>query len=65
MRSASRLHGQQSERQVDRLLSERLTEGIACVEMPVFLSPDDDPTFYEPSTKWRDRIDGERNGKRR
>jgi hypothetical protein len=59
------LHGQQSERQVDRLLSERPAEGITCVEMPVFLDPDTDPFFDESSPSWRERVSCGGKGKGR
>jgi hypothetical protein len=38
---------------------------ITFTEMPVFLDADSDPFFEESSTKWRDRIEGERKVKRR
>jgi hypothetical protein len=50
------LHRQQSERQVDRLLSARPVDGISCVEMPVLLSPDDDVIFNEPEVTWQERV---------
>lgn len=54
------LHLQAAERQIDSLVSEKLASGEeTCVEMPVLLSPDDDPTFAEPPT-WRDRVKASR-----
>lgn len=65
------LHGQQSERQIDRLLTAKheaqIADGasIVCTEMPVFCSPDDDPFFPEESTYWQDRVTGKGNGRRK
>jgi hypothetical protein len=54
------LHSQASERHIDRLVSEKLARGEeTCVELPVILSPDDDPTFKEPPS-WRDRVTASR-----
>lgn len=52
----SYLHLQAAERRIDALVSEKLGSGEeTCVEMPVILSPDDDPTFQEPPS-WRERV---------
>lgn len=65
------LHGMQSERQIDRLLSEKQDKQIAdgasitCTEMPVFLDADLDPFFEEPGTYWQDRVTGKSNGRRK
>jgi len=54
------LHLQAAERKIDSLVSEKLATGEeTCIEMPVLLSPDDDPTFEEPSN-WRDRVKASR-----
>ncbi len=65
------LHSHSTESQIDRLLSAKhdaqIADGatITCTEMPVFLDADSDPFFDESSTKWRDRIEGERKVTRR
>lgn len=54
------LHLQAAERHIDRLASARLASGEeTCMELPVLLDPDDDPTFDEP-TKWQDRVKASR-----
>jgi hypothetical protein len=54
------LHLQAAERKIDALVSEKLESGEeTCVEMPVLLSPDDDPTFVEPAN-WCDRVKASR-----
>ena len=40
-------------------------EGVACVEVPVLLHPDDDPFFDEPAASWRERVEGGKRGPRR
>jgi hypothetical protein len=50
------LHLQAAERKIDQLVSEKLDAGQeTCIELPVIMGPDDDPTFEEPTT-WRDRV---------
>ena len=50
------LHRQASERHIDRLVSQKLAEGEeTCIELPVILDPDDDPTFIEKPS-WRERV---------
>lgn len=54
------LHLQAAERQIDRLVSQKLERGEeTCIEMPVLLSPEDDPTFQEPPS-WRERVKASR-----
>src|SRR5690242_6994367 len=31
-------------------------EGMSCVEVPIFLDPDDDPFFEEPAPSWKERL---------
>jgi hypothetical protein len=51
------LHKQAAERQIDRLVSAKLAEGQeTCVELPVILDPDDDPTFDETPRQWAERV---------
>ncbi|MGE3819587.1 MAG: hypothetical protein AB7I30_09145 [Isosphaeraceae bacterium] len=50
------LHLQAAERKIDHLVTEKLASGEeTCVELPVLLDPEDDPTFEEPPS-WRDRV---------
>jgi hypothetical protein len=50
------LRARASEKLVDRLLQETPSEGaVQCTEIPVYILPEDDPTFTEPST-WQERV---------
>jgi hypothetical protein len=54
------LHLQAAERKIDSLVSEKLASGEeTCIDMPVLLDPDDDPTFTEP-TRWRNLVNASR-----
>jgi hypothetical protein len=60
------LHAHAAESQVARLLLEEhaASNGIHCTEVPVYLEPDDDPFFAEP-TSWRDRAQKQAKGRSR
>ncbi len=54
------LHLQAAERKIDSLVSERLASGEeTCIELPVLLDPDEDPTFTEPPN-WQSRVKASR-----
>ncbi len=60
------LHAHAAESQVARLLQEEhaAAEAMHCTEVPVFLTPDDDPFFTEPAS-WRERVHQEGKGRQR
>jgi hypothetical protein len=49
----SYLRKKASELQIAALADE---EGMACVEVPILLDPDDDPFFEEPAPAWQERV---------
>jgi hypothetical protein len=55
------LHAHAAESHVAQLLDEEhaAVNGIHCTEIPVFLDPDNDPFFTEP-TSWRQRLQKQR-----
>lgn len=54
------LHLQATERKINGLIDQQMAEtGETCVELPIIMEPDSDPTFTEPTT-WRDRVKASR-----
>jgi hypothetical protein len=56
------LRHQASEREIERMVSTKLTARIAggekyvCEELPVILEPEDDPLFDETPRRWAERV---------
>jgi len=54
------LHLQATERQINGLVEQQMAEtGETCIELPVIMEPEDDPTFREPPS-WRERVKASR-----
>ncbi len=51
------LHKRAAEAQIHRLAAGKLAGGEeTCIELPVILDPDDDPTFDETPRQWAERV---------
>ena len=60
------LHKRAAEAQIHRLAAAKLeNSGETCVELPVILDPDDDPTFDETPGAWAERVTAPRPAARR
>ncbi len=60
------LHKRAAEAQIHRLAAQKLASGEeTCIELPVILSPDDDPTFDETPRQWAERVLTPRTAKAR